>query len=260
MSDFNNSALKIFQAKLGKPEPAKGSKPSSWTDTKKRYYKFEGSILQPPLRDLIYTKLTQNDLLPLRDNRAISTSDLCALIFIWGGINREHGKQLFEGDREWLRVSEELRSGEMNAVEGYAKFYRLSNDKKLTGCGPAYYTKLLYFLPPDGKRGHIMDQWLARSINFLTESRTIKMDIDYAETVSQKNDENVYERFCDLVGKLAVQTNTDHDGIEMLLFSTGGREKGKWRQFISQQQSALLGRYIIVYNAAGDSPSCGADI
>ena len=48
--------------------------------------------------------------------------------------------------------------------------------------------------------------------------------------------------------------------IEMLLFSTGGREKGKWRRFISQQQSALLGRYIIVYNAAGDSPSCGAQI
>jgi len=259
MSEFNAFVLKKFRELAAeKPEPAEGVKPSSWI--KQKHYKFEGSIDEAPLKDLFNRTFTQDDLLPLRENRAISTPDLCALIFMWGGMNRDHGKMLFEGNRKWLGVAEELRNGKISAVEGYAEFYKLSKNGELKGCGPAYYTKLLYFLPPDGKRGHIMDQWLARSINFLTESRTIKMEASYTETVSQDNDEKVYEKFCDLVGKLAVQTNSDRDVVEMRLFSTGGRKKGDWRRLVSQRQSGWLGKYIVVHNVEGASPFCGAEI
>jgi chaperonin GroEL len=39
---------------------------------------------------------------------------------------------------------------------------------QIKNCGPAYYTKLLFFLPgSDENRGIIMDQWTARSVNLL---------------------------------------------------------------------------------------------
>jgi len=106
-----------------------------------------------------------------------------------------HMKQLFDGNTEWLQVASDLRADRINDVEGYEKFFTLSKNNKLKGCGPAYYTKLLVFLPSDDTRGLIMDQWMARSINLLTGQEIVKMERSAIPGYRQKTRQPITRRF-----------------------------------------------------------------
>ena len=59
-------------------------------------------------------------------------------------------------------------------VGAYKQFHRLVNEKKLTHMGPAYFTKLIYFLGSK-QNGYIMDQWTARSMNLLRKCDKYKI-------------------------------------------------------------------------------------
>ncbi|WP_407157697.1 hypothetical protein [Bradyrhizobium sp. STM 3557] len=179
--------------------------------------------------------LQRTDLVSLRDSEDAEVLDVCVFIFAWGGMKTPDGQALLNsGNREWVCVSELIRDGRVCYLEGYERFFRLSKAGKLPGCGPAYYTKLLFFLPKSGlRRGVIMDQWTARSINLLTGMDLVSIrGSGRRGWVLPSNDARVYENFCNAVGSLAAQTDCSIEETEKRLFSEGGRVPANWRKHV----------------------------
>ena len=113
----------------------------------------------------------------------------------------------------------------------------------LPGMGPAYFTKLIFFLSSGSKeQGLIMDQWTSASVNLLSGHEIVKTHRSRIklkngerifETVSDNNTSENYENYCQYVEHLASPTklNISPDRVEELLFSSG-RGKGKWRNHV----------------------------
>jgi len=182
---------------------------------------------------LINKPFSRTDLFRLSRDRSISTLDLCVFVFAWGGMQPSNGKQILK-NTEWVEVADSLRSDEFDHHQGYERFFRLSRAGKMPGCLPAYYTKLLFYLPRDGERGIIMDQWTARSINLLTGTQLVKL-LPYNKgksfRVSPDNGTAVYKNFCATVRELATCLNRPVEEIEMRMFSEGNG-KGDWRNYV----------------------------
>lgn len=179
--------------------------------------------------------LQRADLVRLRDAGETDLLDLCAFIFAWGGMKTPAGSALFSSScTEWIGVSQAIYEGRMSISEGYERYHRLSGCGQLPGCGPAYYTKLLFFLPRSGRdRGVIMDQWTARSINLLTGTKIVSIrGTGRAAWVLPANDAAVYETFCGAVGALAAEISASIEETEMRLFSEGGRSPAVWRKHV----------------------------
>ena len=75
------------------------------------------------------------------------------------------------------------------------------------GCGPAYYTKLMFYF--SNGNAYIMDQWTSKSIELLSEERIgIHLLKDQrGHRVSNKNHSGIYEEFCNRVEILTNITN-----------------------------------------------------
>ena len=119
--------------------------------------------------------------------------------------------------------------------------------------GPAYFTKLIYFLEPK-HNGYIMDQWTARSMNLLRKSDEYEIHlIPTAWRKSngssknfrnfrvdpKKNDVCIYRAFCEDLEQLAEYLNIDPEKTEKLIFSKGGKvdKMGCWRRFVLKETS-----------------------
>ena len=98
----------------------------------------------------------------------------------------------------------------------------------LKGMGPAFFTKVIYFLTPRDKSerqtAYIMDQWAASSVNLLVGWNMVRMDVtrkspcrtrkssmsqmalSLACTVSDNNTAVNYEAFCSAVDQLHVDS------------------------------------------------------
>lgn len=144
-------------------------------------------------------------------------------------MNREHGKSLFE-HKEWLNVINKMRNNEIETrKEAYELFAELRKNKKLKGMGPAYFTKLICFVNPNLK-GYIMDQWTSKSINLLFSNKTVFFHNN--GNVTDKNTDKIYEDFCLKIEYLADLLKLKPIDLEENIFSNGGANKGKWRQFV----------------------------
>jgi hypothetical protein len=110
--------------------------------------------------------------------------------------------------------------------------------------GPAYFTKLIYFLRAS-QDGYIMDQWTARSINLLRtpDQRLVRMHIHAkGQAVSSHNDAHAYEEFCRSLEELSdalfgSRLPVDVDRAERQIFSRG-HGRGAWRKYLIEQQAA----------------------
>jgi hypothetical protein len=175
---------------------------------------------------------TREELFKMGADSSLNTLDLCVAIFAWGGMRTDHGRRIL-GSTAWLDIAELLRSNKINHFEGFQEFFALRKAGKLPGCGPAYYTKVLFFLPLDGRRGIIMDQWTARSINLLLGHHLVTL-IPAGKNfrVSPDNDLAVYASFCAAVGHLTNLVGGTLQTTEMRLFSQGGKRMGKWREYV----------------------------
>ena len=144
-------------------------------------------------------------------------------------MNREHGKSLFQ-QKEWLDLIVRMRTEEIKTrKEAYELFKNLRKNKKLKGMGPAYFTKLICFVNPKLK-GYIMDQWTSKSINLLFESKLLFLGNNV--NVTDNNSDEIYEDFCLKIEYLPELLNLKPIDLEENLFSNGGINKGKWRQFV----------------------------
>ena len=174
-------------------------------------------------------KLTRSQLLNNNFSKDLSREELAIAILSWGGMNREHGKSLFQY-KEWLHLIDKMRTNKIKTrEEAYRLFASLRKNKKLKGMGPAYFTKLICFVNPNFK-GYIMDQWTSKSINLLFESNLLFLKNN--GNVTDKNTPEIYEDFCSKIECLANLIKLNPIDLEENLFRNGGINKGKWRQFV----------------------------
>jgi len=181
-------------------------------------------------------------------NSGVDTLYCCISILAWGGMNRNHGRDLLPFKNDWLHILEDLRHSKITSYEAYTRLAGLRNASKLKGMGPAYFTKLIYFLqqnPPE--LGFIMDQWTAGSVNLLYGRSVVETKmtnyvingrhISY-ESVTDKNTVKNYQDFCERILDLSKRSNIDPSKVEEMLFSEG-RNKGEWRNYVKSERKTI---------------------
>lgn len=180
--------------------------------------------------------IRREDLFRLSNETTVNTLDVCMVIFAWGGMTVRNGKAVLQ-IQDWVETAHKLRSDEIDHINAYRRFFDLSANGRMKNCGPAYYSKLLMFLPRSGTRGIIMDQWTARSINLLVGAKVVKLTKNSTPPesyrVSKSNDSSVYVGFHETVQALSAKLNVSVEETEMRLFSEG-RGKGSWRTYVRQ--------------------------
>lgn len=185
-------------------------------------------------------RLSRKMLFTMVGDEKISTLSCCISILSWGGMKTPHGRSLFETDHQWIKVADELRCGNFTRKTAYEKFALLRKENKLPGMGPAYFTKLIFFLLPKGNRGYIMDQWTSASINLIYSKPIVITSIAKRgtngnaldETVSDKNSSENYDEFCKKVNEIAKKLGVEPEHAEEIMFSIGGRTPGDWRMHV----------------------------
>ncbi len=150
----------------------------------------------------------------------------------------------------WEKIALQMTQGKISRFDAYHAFHELHLQDKLAGMGPAYYTKLIFFLEPTHS-GYIMDQWTARSMNLLRNEDASKIRLlpvfkgrpagDAAHGLNyyvdpKRNSVNIYKAFCDDLEQLANELGIPASSTEVLLFSNGDKGKKKdrsrWREYV----------------------------
>lgn len=158
---------------------------------------------------------------------ASNTDEVCFLACMaWGRMNRRHGAAAWEHREGFLPIIREMRNAKLTRGDAYRQFYSLGT---IPGMGPAYYTKLIYFSLPSND-GYIMDQWTGKSVSLLTNGRYPKVINGWISR--DKNSPEVYESFCNTIDSIGALLNKSGEEIEERMFSSGGRKKGSWRQYL----------------------------
>ena len=200
----------------------------------------------------------RSEVFALAADDSVNVASVCAAAMAWGGMNVGFWRLLWEKSGEdWLNVARCIRKGKLTRGEAYERFRALKKKGKLKGMGPAYFTKLIYFLTPrqsgQYKPPYIMDQWAGSSVNLLTGSNTVLLDgertwkrlkdgldASYGFTVSNANTGDDYEAFCTAVDRLAADGCLCVDQVDCALFSQREDGPGTWRQYVVAEGKTLL--------------------
>lgn len=202
--------------------------------------------------------VNRTSLLDMASDRGVGTAELCISIFAWGGMRGNHRDLLFGRPLEpWIAVADQVRRNQLSRSEAYDSFAALRSNgsgNPIAGMGPAYFTKLLYFLAPgtpECPKGYIMDQWLGCSVNLLTGKQIVKLDqqvkwqvkdgrakqvID--SIVSNVNSGQDYEAFCLIVEALSLRMGESWSPelTERALIADGGNSAHPWRTYVKEQR------------------------
>lgn len=217
--ELNKEKFELLKSSIGKFSNWNGINAVNWGN-----YFFEKK-----LNETLNCKLTRIQLFDILYVKELSVEELSIAILSWGGMNREHGRSLFQHN-DWLDIVKRMRNNDIKTrKEAYDLFQVLRKNKKLKGMGPAYFTKLICFVNPNLK-GYIMDQWTSKSINLLFDNKIVALT--NSGHVADKNNASIYEDFCLKIEYLADLLNLKPIDLEENLFSNGGIVKGRWRQFI----------------------------
>ncbi|TAV81576.1 hypothetical protein [Rhizobium leguminosarum] len=195
-------------------------------------------------------------LLSMAANRDFDIDEVCVSILAWGGMRPANRNRLFERDASpWLKVAELVRSGKLDRRSAYQRFAMLRSQKErpMRGMGPAYFTKLIYFLMPEASaKGYILDQWAGLSMNLISGTPLVKMDEQVSwklksksfersitSRVSDVNTAEDYDRYCEAVECLSRQLGPEWmpDQTERALMSGSGEP---WRQHVVGERFGSL--------------------
>ena len=200
-------------------------------------------------------QVSRDDVLELVADQTLDTVTVCAVIMAWGGMRMNHRDMLFgETSRQWVKLSDDIRAGKHSRRSAYEGFSSLQRQNKIPGTGPAYFTKLIYFLAPRTEKGspagYIMDQWAGCSVNLLAGNHTVRMNSVFewvsgrdglvrrsSFIVSDTNDGNSYEAFCSCVDALAAHFGITGDAADRALLSTGGHNAAAWRLHVIEHRT-----------------------
>ena len=252
--DFNSEHLQALDESLRDkldPNEARG----------KHWQTFAKNLTRVDLSALHEGQLQRKDIFTLAKSN-VGVATVCAAIMAWGGMRQNHRDLLFDPKYEgWLSIASNIRYGKLDRAKAYERFAECRELGELKGAGPAYFTKLIYFLMPRPlpatKLGYIMDQWAGCSINLLTGQEIVLMNVQttwkpnngdnnpiYSFTVSNVNTSENYEKFCTAVDYLAVLLRKNDCQVDRALFSSGGRHPKSWRKYVIENRTKL------VYNGA----------
>ncbi|MGC9370352.1 MAG: hypothetical protein ACP5DX_12495 [Paracoccaceae bacterium] len=193
-------------------------------------------------------RVKRSEVFALAAEPQINTYTVCAAALAWGGMNMRFHKRFFDlADEGWLQVADDIRAGAINRAEAYDALSDLRHRDKLFGVGPAYFTKLIYFLTPRARErvapGYIMDQWAGCSINLLVGAEIVRMDVirkwrrgegepHHTFIVSDANTGSQYESFCGAMDALSEELGLSPDETDRALLANGGKDKSDWRQYV----------------------------
>ena len=182
------------------------------------------------------------------DNKDANALAKVLFILAWGGMYLHNASYALKSYQNcWKKIVDDMLEKSLCRDEAYKRFHCLAKDKKLTHMGPAYFTKLIFFLESK-HNGYIMDQWTARSMNLLRKSNKYKIHLIY--TTKRKSDglryfhvdptnnnSCIYRAFCEDLEHLAEYLNIDSEETEKLIFSRGGmlEKMGCWRRFVLEE-------------------------
>lgn len=245
--DFNPESLKILREDKAYAWPSQqpgGRPPQNWFHSVSKEDQIAKSLPNHPIsRQSILDAVALN----------VPTIEIVIQALAWGGMNVRFGKALFEhSDRSWVQSCEDIRRGNLSRRDAYSTFAEARAEDRLPGMGPAYFTKLIYFLLP-GSHGPavIMDQWSGGAVNVLTEENIVLMNASYtwsvtrrgrlrhgsAFSVSDCNTAGNYERFCNAVEQVRTELSScDAGEAEAALFSRGGHNPGLWRRHVIERR------------------------
>ncbi|MBB5211479.1 hypothetical protein [Microbulbifer hydrolyticus] len=220
----------------------------SWTGCNIRKYASDLSSLglQIDVDAFPNAALSRKQVFDYVKNSSSTLLNSCILICAWGGMNRKHCCSAFSNWLGWKAVAENILDGCISRKEAYEAFSRLRKNRNLPGMGPAYFTKIIYFLSKPKNRGYIMDQWTARSFNLLHGQHDIRMNKQVKGSgeiqahVSDKNTSIVYEKFCRFIENTAVSLGeaVSADDVELSMFSEG-KGRGVWRSYLISQDKHI---------------------
>lgn len=158
---------------------------------------------------------------------------ICAMA--WGaqglGPTRRHAQRAWAARSLLIPLLERIKAGGLSRAQAYD----LLNKARIEGLGPSYFTKLIFFFMPLPD-AYIMDQWTAKSINYLVGKNVVRLG---GHAPSRSNTGAVYEEYCVLVEKLRDHLATlgellTGEEVEQRIFSNGGRgaAMGAWRAIV----------------------------
>lgn len=224
---FVDAHLEVFTQTLvnAVPQGAVGMSPVAWAESV-NYAAPAGVLRQEPLsRDQVraYCQNAGNDVF-----------DCFVTIMAWGGAALRLPNRLLAWNArdQWHDTIQNLRQPGLTRSEAYLSLRDLRADGRLPGLGPAFFTKLIFFMMQD-QNGYIMDQWLGKSVNLLVVGEPIVL-MD-GHIASNRNTEENYEQFCRVIDCLAATFNMTPNAVEQALFSRGGRNPLCWRQYVRDQ-------------------------
>lgn len=245
----NKDAVKCFEESMAEtlnPDEAGGKKARSFA---------RGFPSAEPDR-LADARLGRAQVLGLARDPSINTATACAAALAWGGMRIDHRNMLAK-DPGWLRVAQDIRDGKLDRRAAYDAFQKLSDGNRLKGMGPAFFTKLIYFLAPRpaeaAPNAYIMDQWAGCSINVLSGRDVVLMDVtvnwvkagERTERksnyrVSRHNTAEHYEYFCLHMDALADKFEKSVDEIDRAVMGRGGSKPSAWRQHVIDHRVAYF--------------------
>lgn len=212
-----------------------------------------GQSFGQKLKGVVATRLPEgrikrSKVFALAADASVNTITICAAAMAWGGMNERYSGKFFDlADQGWLAVAEMVRSGQLSRQDAYTEFSKLREADKLYGVGPAYFTKLIYFLTPrDGSQKanpFIMDQWAGCSINLFVNRELVKMDVTrswgkgkqepkLSYRVADANTSSHYEAFCAEADALCNHFGLSADEMDRALVANGGQKKSSWRKYV----------------------------
>jgi hypothetical protein len=202
--------------------------------------------------------VNRTSLLAMAADSGIGTAELCISIFAWGGMRGNHRDLLFARPLgPWIAIADHVRRNQLSRSRAYDSFAGLranGDGNPIAGMGPAYFTKLLYFLAPgtpESPKGYIMDQWLGCSVNLLTGRQIVKLDQQVKwqvkdgeakqvvdSIVSNVNSSQDYEEFCQIVEALSLRMGEPWtpELTERALIADGGKSAHPWRTYVKEQR------------------------
>lgn len=152
-------------------------------------------------------------------------------ILSWGGMRRDHGKNLFNKPNTVLNLVKKLRNKEYKTrEEAFSDFNDNRVEGNLPGLGIGYYTKLICFLFPELK-GYIMDQWAGKSINLLQDRKIVGLRSGWVS--DDVNSVDSYKEFCLKIDELSKILKCDGFEAEKRIFSVGNG-RGEWRNYLKE--------------------------
>lgn len=203
-------------------------------------------------------RVKRSEVFALAADRAVTVATACVAAMAWGGMHLGNWNTLCRtSDGKWLEVAQCIRGGKLIRAEAYERLGALRAQGRLKGMGPAFFTKLIYFLAPresGRKPAYIMDQWVGSSVNLLTDSELVLFDVtrkwksvpkgrpepSWDFTASDANTGDRYEAFCSVLDQLAHRFCLGVNQVDRALSSGGGTNSERWRKYVVAHRPRLL--------------------